>query len=201
MKPMKKIALFLIVISLSVSCLGILPVFAENIFITNITKTYGDSPFTIHFDLDSDERAEYSSDNNKVIKVSEQGLVTIKGCGRANVIANFFNSSGYVKTSVVSVTVKPVKQKITDLESNERNINVKWTRDKKADGYYIYCASDKKFTKNLQKINVSKNKNTSKSITKVKSGKKYFVKVCSYKISGEEIILGDFSKTKSIKVK
>ena len=100
-----------------------------------------------------------------------------------------------------SVIVKPVKQKITDLKYDKRNINVKWNRDKKADGYYIYCANDKSFTKNLRKIRVAKNKNISKTITKLKPGKKYFVKVCSYKKSEGETILGDFSKTKNIKIK
>jgi len=201
MKSVKKIILFLFVISLFVSSFGILPVFAENIFVTSITKTYGDSPFTIGFEMGLDERAEFSSGNRKVVTVSEQGIVKIKGCGKADITVQIFNQNGYVRSNVVSVIVKPVKQKITQLKSDKRNINVRWNRDKKADGYYIYCAMDKSFTKNLRKIKVAKNKNISKTITKLKPGKKYFVKVCSYKKSEGEIILGDFSKTKSIKIK
>lgn len=104
-------------------------------------------------------------------------------------------------TKSIEIAVKPVKNSITSLKTEKRNFTVKWKRDKKADGYYIYSATDSKFKKNLKKTKVSKNKTTQYTLKKLKSGKKYYVKIYSYKKSGKEMILSDSSKVMKIKVK
>ncbi|MCM1257146.1 MAG: fibronectin type III domain-containing protein [Roseburia sp.] len=106
-----------------------------------------------------------------------------------------------VSTKTIEITVKPKKNSITALETKKRNITVKWKRDKKADGYYVYYTTDSKFKKNVKKVQVPKNKTIQFTLKKLKSGKKYYVKLYSYKKSGKNIILSDASKTKNIKVK
>ena len=50
-------------------------------------------------------------------------------------------------------------------------------------------------------MTISKNKTTSKKIAKLKAGKKYYVRVCSYKkVSGTKL-QGSYSTTKSVTVK
>ena len=78
---------------------------------------------------------------------------------------------------------------------------VKWKRDKKASGYIIQYSTDKKFKKNVKKVVISKNQTTSKKIGKLKSGKKYYARVCAYKKSHGEKVLGNYGTVKSIKVK
>lgn len=201
MKYIKKLFMFLFAVCLSVWCFGIMMVKAEDISVLSITKTYGDAPFSIGFTSSSDGGITYSSSNKKVASVSKSGKVTIKGCGSANIEIKSQAKDNYKeKTAVVTIKVKPQKQKILQLKDDNGNIKLSWQKDKKSDGYYIYYSTDYKFNNDFHKINVTKNSTTSKTINKLKSGKKYYVKVCSYKKDGKEIISGDFSKVYNIRM-
>lgn len=198
MKSVKKVLVFLMVLVLSVGCFKVMPVWADSSLLT-ITKTYGDGPFSIK--VSSKGKVTYTSGNKKVVTVSSAGKVTIKGCGKTEIKINAASSGQYkANSSKVTIIVKPVKQKITALNVDKRNITVKWNEDKNGDGYYIYYSTDYKFNNDVNKVKVSKKKTTSKTIKNLKAGKKYYVKVCSFKKSGKDIVLGDFSSIRSIKV-
>ena len=82
-----------------------------------------------------------------------------------------------------------------------KTFEVKWKKDKKASGYIIEYSTDKKFKKNVKKNIVSKNKTVSKKITKLKPGKKYYVRVCTYKNSHGKKVQGDYSKVRTVKIR
>jgi len=95
-----------------------------------------------------------------------------------------------------------VKNQITSLKSTKaKTFEVKWKKDKKASGYIIEYSTDKKFKKNVKKNIVSKNKTVSKKITKLKPGKKYYVRVCTYKNSHGKKVQGDYSKVRTVKIR
>lgn len=201
MKFVKKILFFLFVMSLSVGFLSLKPVLAEEASLLTITKTYGDGPFSIGFTSTGNGKMTYSSSNKKVVTVSKTGKVTIKGCGIADIKIKAAATGKYkAKNSAVTIIVKPKKQKITELKIDKRNISVKWNKDTKADGYYIYYSTDYKFSNDLHIVKISKNKTTSRTIKNLKTGKKYYVKVCSYKKSGKQIVLGNFSSIRNVKI-
>ena len=105
-------------------------------------------------------------------------------------------------TKTITLTVKPVKNRITSLKSTKaKTFEVKWKKDKKASGYIIEYSTDKKFKKNVKKNIVSKNKTVSKKITKLKPGKKYYVRVCTYKNSHGKKVQGDYSKVRTVKIR
>ena len=66
-------------------------------------------------------------------------------------------------------------------------------------GYQIVCATDKKFSKNVVKTTVS-GKSLSKTVTGLKKGKTYYVKVRAYKTVNGKKIYGLYSSVKSQKV-
>ena len=68
-----------------------------------------------------------------------------------------------------------------------------------ASGYQIVCATDKKFTKNVVKTTVS-GKSLSKTVTSLKKGKTYYVKVRAYKTVNGKKIYGLHSSVKTQKV-
>ena len=93
------------------------------------------------------------------------------------------------------------KQKIKSLKSTaKRSMTVKVTKNKKASGYQIRYSANKKLKK-AKKITVSGRNKTTYRIKKLKSGRKYYVQVRSYKKSGGKKIYGAWSNVKSVKVK
>ena len=79
-----------------------------------------------------------------------------------------------------------------------KKLTVKWAKDSKASGYQVQISTDPKFQKNVKSKNLSK---TAYTFTKLKAGKKYYVRMRSYKKSGKEILYSAWSKTKvSIKI-
>ena len=65
-------------------------------------------------------------------------------------------------------------------------------------GYQIVCATDKKFSKNVVKTTVS-GKSLSKTVTGLKKGKTYYVKLRAYKTVNGTKIYGQYSSVKSCK--
>ena len=100
------------------------------------------------------------------------------------------------------MTVAPKKVTLSSVKSKvKKTITVKWKRDKKADGYQIQYAAGRKF-KGAKTVDIKKNRTTSTKIKKkLKSGKKYYVRVRAYKKNGKSKIYGSYSKIKSVKVK
>lgn len=92
---------------------------------------------------------------------------------------------------VVGVKVKASKKKLT----------VKWKRNKKASGYQVMIATDRKFKKNKKTATIKKNKTVTKTFTKLKRKKTYFAKVRVYKQVGKTKVYGAYSKVKKAKVK
>ena len=100
-----------------------------------------------------------------------------------------------LKKPAVTVTLKSSKKK---------KLTVKWSNNiTDASGYEIQYSTSKKFTKKTTKTVTVKGKSkTAKTIAKLKSGKKYYVRVRAYVDQGQnEKLYGTWSKTKNIKVK
>ncbi len=66
-------------------------------------------------------------------------------------------------------------------------------------GYEVQIATDKKFKKNRKNYSV-KNVNK-KTFKKLKSKRKYFVRVRAYKLTNGKKIYGSWSAVKTVKVK
>ena len=60
-------------------------------------------------------------------------------------------------------------------------------------------ATDKKFSKNVEKVTVKGTKNLSKTVTGLKKGKTYYVKVRAYKLVNGKKLYGAYSKTLTAK--
>ena len=101
--------------------------------------------------------------------------------------------------SATKVTAqKPAKVKSVKLTAKKKKLNVSWKKVNGATGYEVMYATNNKFTKNKKTVKVKKNKVT---IKRLKSKKKYFVKVRAYKKEKGSTKYGKWSKAVKKKVK
>ena len=96
--------------------------------------------------------------------------------------------------TVKRVAVKTVK-------SGKKKVTVRWKKLSGASGYQVQTALNKKFTKGKKSCLVKKAKTTKKTVTKLKKGKMYYVRVRGYCMYQGRKIYGKWSKVKRVKVK
>lgn len=98
-------------------------------------------------------------------------------------------------TKVSKVTLSSVKS------SKAKQIAVSWKTVTGASGYVVEYSTSKKFTKKTTKKVTIKGKTTKTTLKKLKSGKKYYVRVKAYKTVSKKAVYGNYSSVKSVKVK
>ncbi len=167
----------------------------------NVSKVYGNAAFTLT--AKAKGTITYQSSDSKIVTVnSKSGKVVIKGTGKATItIAAAGNGNYKASTKKITVTVKPKKATLTGLKSGKaKSLTVAWKKDTRATGYKIQYSTNKGFTE-AKTVTVSKNATTSKTISKLKGGKTYYVRVCAYTKSGTTNLSGSWSAAKKVVVK
>ena len=104
-------------------------------------------------------------------------------------------------TTTKAKVSKPKSTKIKKLTSKKSAFSITWSKVTGVKGYQIQFATDKKFKKNKKTVNVNKQKTTKKTVKKLKSKKKYYVRIRTYKVSNGKKVYSSWSKTKTVKTK
>lgn len=97
-----------------------------------------------------------------------------------------------VSSSVVS-QVHLSRPSIKSAKIKGKSIRVSWKKINNADGYQVKYSTNKKFKSKFTKTKIVKNKNSYK-IKKIKSNKNYYVKIRTYKKTGNKTIYSKWSK-------
>ena len=173
---------------------------SQTITAQSFTKTYGNKPFSLG--AKAKTKLTYKSSDTKVATVNNNGQVTLKGPGKATITITAAATNNYnAATKKITITVKPKQTAGLKVQKGKKRMTVSWKRDKKATGYQITYAQNKKFKKGKKNITISKNKTVKRAIKKLKARKTYYVKVRAYKKVGKTKIYGDYSKVKKVKVR
>lgn len=91
---------------------------------------------------------------------------------------------------------------ITSLKTKNKTITVKWKKKTGITGYQIQYSTNSKFNKkNSKTIKIKQAKKISKKITGLKSSKKYYVRVRTYKVVKKKISYSSWSKKKCVTIK
>ena len=85
---------------------------------------------------------------------------------------------------------------ITSIKAQNKAFTVKWKKKSSITGYQIQYSINSKFKKENKSIKIKNAKTVSKKITKLKSNKKYYVRIRTYQ--GKKY--SKWSKVKSIKI-
>ena len=129
---------------------------------------------------------DYTIAYNKASKAGTAVKVTIIGKGN------------YTGKIVKTVYIVPAKQVISSVTGGKKNLTVSYRKVTGASGYQIAYSTSQ--SSGYKYLNLN-SKTYKKTITKLSSGKKYYVKVRAYKTINGKKYYGNYSAVKSVKVK
>lgn len=168
-------------------------------------KPYGSKAFTVSAKRTAGKgKLTYKSSDKKVAAVNGKGKVAIKGTGIAVITVTAEGNTNYNKKAVkITITSAPKQEKLVTVKSrSKKKLEVKWSKDTRATGYEVQYSTSSKFkSKTTKTVQIRKNKTTGQTIKKLKSGKKYYVRVRAYKKCGKKKLCGQWSKAKNVKIR
>ena len=147
------------------------------------------------------------------VKVTLKGVALAKGTdfkvsyskgskkiGSYKVTVKFIGT--YKGKATAAYRIAPKGTKIAKLTAAKAALKAKWNKQaKQTTGYEVQVATDKSFKKNVKTVTVKGAKKTSKKISGLISGKKYYVRVRTYKTVSGKKVASKWSKAKTVKVK
>ena len=163
-------------------------------------KSETSKAFKLNAKTNGNGKLTYTTSNKAVATVDAAGKVTVKGPGVAKITVKAAATTDYKAASkTVTVTVVPKKQSISLVNKIKKQLTIKWKKNTKASGYQVVYSTNKKFTgkKTVRKAKTT----TSYKIKGLKKGKKYYVKVRSYKTVNGKRIYGAYSTAKKATIK
>lgn len=124
---------------------------------------------------------------------------TNPGTAAVTVTFNNINYSGSMKSTFLIIPKKPTLSSVKS--PKKKQLKITWKKDKTVSGYQVQYSTSKKFYKSKSKAVTVSKKSTSKTISKLKSNKKYYVRVRSYKTINGKKVYGSWSSVKYAKIK
>lgn len=95
---------------------------------------------------------------------------------------------------------KPESTSISSISSKSTSISIKWTKKSGITGYQIQYATNKDF-ESAKTIKITKSSTTSKTIKDLKSKKRYYIRIRTYKTEDSKKHYSSWSKSKNITTK
>lgn len=107
-----------------------------------------------------------------------------------------------ITSSTVTFAASMPTTTITSIKAQNKAFTVKWKKKSGITGYQIQYSTNSKFNKkNSKTIKIKQAKKISKKITGLKSSKKYYVRVRTYKVVKKKISYSSWSKKKCVTIK
>ena len=142
--------------------------------------------------------------DSKGNKIASSNYTVTYASGRKNVgkySVKITFKGNYSGTVTKYFTIKPKSTSISSLKAGSKKFTVKWKKlTTQTTGYQIQYSTSSSF-KNAKTVTVSKNKTTSKTISKLKAKKKYYVRIRTYKTVNGTKYYSSWSAKKSITTK
>ncbi|MGN0521982.1 MAG: fibronectin type III domain-containing protein [Eubacterium sp.] len=154
----------------------------------------------------------YDASTNKLIKtITKNSTLTYKKGSLSSVKNYKFKIRAYTTvngknyygpfSSVISVYTKPKGTSISSISAKSKGFTVKWKKQaSQTTGYQIQYSTSSKFS-SAKTVTISKNSTTSKTISKLKSKKKYYVRIRTYKTVNGKKIYSAWSAAKTVTTK
>lgn len=116
-------------------------------------------------------------------------------------VAKVKGKGAYSGTLTKNFKIIPKTTSISKLTKKKKAVFVKWRKQSvQTSGYQIRFSTSSKF-KNTSTITIKSNKTTSRTIKRLKSNRRYYVKVRTYKTVNSKRYYSNWSKSKSVVTK
>lgn len=165
-----------------------------------------------------DETVKYTGKNLKPIKIVNSKGKTIdksnysityynnKKSGRASASIRFKNNytgSEFVYFNIAKKNTIPAKISGLKVSAGKRQMKITWKKGNKlTDGYQIQYSTDKNFITGVKSSKISKVKTVKKTISKLKSGNSYYIRIRAYNKDKGKLIYSPWTATKKpVKIK
>lgn len=141
------------------------------------------------------------SKGNK-LSASNYAVAFSKGCKTVGIYTVTITLKGnYTGKITKSYSIVPKNTFISKVVAKSKGVAVTWKKQTtQTTGYQTQYSTNSKFS-STKTVSISKNSVTSKTITKLKGKKKYYVRVRTYKVVGGKKYYSAWSKAKSVTTK
>ena len=170
----------------------------------SFTRTYSTKAQTFSLGVKIKNGTPTYKSNTKSVTVSKAGKVTVKAkfIGKATITITAPEKTNYSKqTKKITITVNPTKTALSSVTSpSAGKMTVKWKKNAVGTGYQIQYSTSSKFT-SPKAVSVTKNSTLTKTIGGLAKGKKYYVRIRTYKTVGSTKFYSAWSAAKTVTIK
>ena len=136
----------------------------------------------------------------KVIPAANYTVTYIKNKNPGAAVAKITMKGNYTGTKTLGFTINPKSTKLSALTQESQSVTVKWKKQaKQTSGYEIQYSLKSSFS-GAKKVPISGSKTVSRKISGLKSGKKYYFRIRTYKKVGSKKFYSAWSKKKAVTV-
>lgn len=177
---------------------------ANTITAKSFTKTYSTKAQSWSLGVKIKNGTPTYKSSTKSVTVSKAGKATVKAkfIGKATITITAPEKTNYSKmTKKIAITVNPTKTALSSVKSPlTGKMTVKWKKNAVGTGYQIQYSTSGKFT-SPKTVTVTKNSTLTKTIGGLAKGKKYYVRIRTYKTVGNAKFYSGWSVAKSVTIK
>ncbi|MDO5409202.1 MAG: fibronectin type III domain-containing protein [Lachnospiraceae bacterium] len=170
---------------------------SQKITASDLTVTVGSSKSIGAKRTAGNGKLSYSSSSKKIATVSTKGKVTGKKAGKTSIKITAAETANYKKAvKKITVTVKPKGTSLTSVSSKKNGqLTVKWKKGSSISGYQLRYSKNSSM-KNAKIVTISKSA-TSKTLSGLTKGAKYYVQIRTYTTSSDTKYYSSWSSKKS----
>ena len=135
-----------------------------------------------------------------MIPAANYTVTYIKNKNPGAAVAKITMKGNYTGTKTLGFTINPKSTKLSALTQESQSVTVKWKKQaKQTSGYEIQYSLKSSFS-GAKKVPISSSKTVSRKISGLKSGKKYYFRIRTYKKVGSKKFYAAWSKKKAVTV-
>lgn len=147
------------------------------------------------------EPITWTSSNSKVATINNSGILKITGMGTTTIKA--VSQSGIVGSRSITVKSRLASVKLKKIQAGKKKLTIRWkaAKNAKVKGYQIQYATKKNFKSGVKKLTVKGASKKTKTIKKLKSKRKYYIRIRSYGTEKGKRAYSAWSEVRSAKTK